>query len=142
MWRGPDIRLNSILDPTITRHPPSHLHRIPRLPSNAMTDDSDWPRERADPLVVLLPLLIVLSTLLFLLLLFLVCILLLRRRRAIILRENDGPIDLSREDFLEHDGGFEIIENRWLDSVGEAERAAYRRAKGAFRCLVSPALRF
>lgn len=82
-----------------------------------------------DPLIVLLPLLIVLSTLLFLLLLFLICILLLRKRRSIVLRDSDGPIDLSREEFLESDGGFEIIESRWLESVSEMERTTYHRAQ-------------
>ncbi|KAG9050258.1 Rsp5p-dependent ubiquitination, sorting of cargo proteins at the multivesicular body [Tulasnella sp. UAMH 9824] len=82
-----------------------------------------------DPLIVLLPLLIVLSTLLFLLLLFLICILLLRKRRSIVLRDSDGPIDLSREEYLESDGGFEIIETRWLESVSELERTTYRRAQ-------------
>ncbi|KAG8922469.1 Rsp5p-dependent ubiquitination, sorting of cargo proteins at the multivesicular body [Tulasnella sp. 417] len=83
----------------------------------------------SDPLIVLLPLLIVLSTLLFLLLLFLVCILLLRKRRSIVLRDSDGPIDLSREEYLESDGGFEVIESRWLESVSELERTTYRRAQ-------------
>ncbi|KIO20585.1 hypothetical protein M407DRAFT_81421, partial [Tulasnella calospora MUT 4182] len=82
-----------------------------------------------DPLIVLLPLLIVLSTLLFLLLLFLICILLLRKRRGIVLRDSDGPIDLSREEYLESDGGFEIIESRWLESVSEMERTIYQRAQ-------------
>lgn len=85
-----------------------------------------------DPLIVLLPLLIVLSTLLFLLLLFLICILLLRKRRSIVLRDSDGPIDLSREEYLESDGGFEIIESRWLESVTELERTTYRRTQSTW----------
>ncbi|KIK71062.1 hypothetical protein GYMLUDRAFT_235438 [Collybiopsis luxurians FD-317 M1] len=70
-------------------------------------DNSTW--------LILLPLLIVLSTFLFLLLLFLVCLLLIRRRRGIVLRDSDGPVDMSREDLIEADGGFETVENRWLE---------------------------
>lgn len=79
--------------------------------------------------MLLLPLLIVLSTLLFILLLFLTCIVLLRRRRGISLREHDGPIDVSREDLLQGDGGFEGVEERWLETVSEETRRAYRQAK-------------
>lgn len=83
-----------------------------------------------DALLVLLPLLIVLSTLFFLLLLFLACILVLRRKRGIALSDNDGPIDMSREDLIEGEGGFEGVEERWLESVDEQQRLEYRRAKG------------
>lgn len=83
-----------------------------------------------DALLVLLPLLIILSSLLFLLLLFLICVLLIRRRRGIILRDSDGPIDLSREDSIEGDGGFVGVEERWLESVNEETRRSYARAKG------------
>lgn len=83
-----------------------------------------------DALLVLLPLLIILSSLLFLLLLFLVCVLLLRRRRGIILRDNDGPIDMSREELIDGEGGFEGVEERWLESVSEETRRSYGRAKG------------
>lgn len=83
-----------------------------------------------DAFYILLPLLIVLSTFLFLLLLFLVCVILLRRRRGIMLRDNDGPIDMSREDLVEGEGGFEGVESRWLETVTEAERRPYLRAKG------------
>ena len=83
-----------------------------------------------DLLVVLLPLLIVLSTLLFLLLLFLISILILRRRRGISLSDYDGPVDMSREDYVDGDGGFEAIQTRWLESVPETERRQYQRAKG------------
>lgn len=83
-----------------------------------------------DALLVLLPLLIILSSLLFLLLLFLVCVLLIRRRRGIILRDSDGPIDLSREELIDVEGGFDGLEERWLESVGEDIRRSYRRAKG------------
>ena len=83
-----------------------------------------------DALLVLLPLLIVLSSLLFLLLLFLVCILLLRRRRGIALRDSDGPIDMSREELIDGEGGFGLVEERWLESVNEEVQRQYRRAKG------------
>lgn len=84
-----------------------------------------------DALFVLLPLLIVLSTFLFLLLVFLICVLFIRRRRGIILRDNDGPVDMSREELIEGEGGFQSIEERWLDSADEATRRAYSRAKGS-----------
>lgn len=82
-----------------------------------------------DNIYILLPLLIVLSTFLFLLLLFLICVIILRRRRGIMLRDHDGPVDMSREDLVEGEGGFEGVESRWLESVGEAERRTYLRAK-------------
>ena len=85
---------------------------------------------RADPLLVLLPLLIVLSTLLLVLLTFLVSIFIVRRNRHIVLRDTDGPIDLSREDLIQGDGGFEGIESRWLESVSQVEQDTYRRAQG------------
>ncbi|KAG7450459.1 SPRY-domain-containing protein [Guyanagaster necrorhizus] len=85
--------------------------------------------EPNEPWLVLLPLLIVLSTFLFLLLLFLLCILLLRRRRSIILRDSDGPIDMSREDLIHGEGGFEGVESRWLESVPENARRDYVRAR-------------
>ena len=75
-------------------------------------------------------LLIVLSTFLFLLLLFLICVILLRRRRGIMLRDSDGPVDMSREDLIEGEGGFEGVESRWMETVSEPERRAYQRAKG------------
>lgn len=81
--------------------------------------------------LILLPLLIVLSTFLFLLLLFLICLLLIRRRRGIILRDSDGPVDMSREELVEGDGGFETIEARWLEGLtDDNSRRAYMRAKG------------
>lgn len=108
-------------------HPHPPMHDDITLLASTLQDDS--PPNRNDPLVVLLPLLIVLSTLLFLLLLFLICILIIRRRRAIVLRDHDGPIDLSREDLIDGDGGFEGVENRWLETVSEVERTTYRRAQ-------------
>ncbi|KAI0318966.1 concanavalin A-like lectin/glucanase domain-containing protein [Amylostereum chailletii] len=82
-----------------------------------------------DALLILLPLLIVLSTFLFLLLLFLLCVILLRRRRGISLRDSDGPVDMTREDFVRGEGGFEGVESRWLESVSEPARRSYLRAK-------------
>jgi hypothetical protein len=84
-----------------------------------------------DALLALLPLLIVISTFLFLLLLLLLCVILIRKRRGIILGENDGPVDMSREDMVSGDGGFEGVESRWLESAAESVRRAYLRAKGS-----------
>jgi hypothetical protein len=84
--------------------------------------------------MILLPLLVVLSTFIFLLLIFLICVLLLRRRRGIRLRDGELPIDLSREDLIEGEGGFEGVETRWLETVGETERVQYNRAKGMLHC--------
>jgi hypothetical protein len=64
-------------------------------------------------------------------LVFLICVLLLRRRRGISLRDSDGPVDVSREDAVQGDGGFEGVEQRWLETVSEVERREYSRAKGA-----------
>jgi hypothetical protein len=79
---------------------------------------------------ILLPLIVVMSTFLFLMLLFLVCVLVMRRRRGISLRDSDGPVDLSREDLIDGEGGFEGVETRWLETVEESERREYARAKG------------
>jgi len=87
-------------------------------------------RSQPDAILVLLPLLIILSTFLFLLLTFLICVVIVRRRRGIILRDNDGPIDMSREELIEGDGGFENLEFRWLDEVDDSTRRNYLRAKG------------
>lgn len=86
--------------------------------------------QQPDALLVLLPLLIVLSTFLFLLLVFLVCVLLVRRRRGISLSDHDGPVDMSREELIEGEGGFDGVESRWLESVTEHVRRSYLRAKG------------
>ena len=88
------------------------------------------PPHNRDALLFLLPLLIVLSTFLFLILLFLVFVILLRRRRGIRLRDGEGPVDLSREDLIDGEGGLEGVESRWLESVTESERRTYLRAKG------------
>ena len=83
-----------------------------------------------DAFLIILPLLIVLSTFLFLLLLFLLCVILLRRRRGIALRDHDGPVDMSREDLIDGEGGFDGVESRWLESVSEPVRRSYLRGKG------------
>ncbi|KAG6381221.1 SPRY-domain-containing protein [Boletus reticuloceps] len=89
----------------------------------------DLPEQQPDALLFILPLLIVLSTFLFVLLLFLVCIIFIRRRRGIVLRDTDGPVDMSREELIEADGGFEGLESRWLESVPDLVRRSYFRAK-------------
>jgi hypothetical protein len=78
-------------------------------------------------------LLIVLSTFLFILLIFLVCVIFVRRRRGIVLRDSDGPTDMSREELIDGEGGLEGVESRWLESVSENVRRSYLRAKGRFR---------
>ncbi|GJJ13808.1 hypothetical protein Clacol_008065 [Clathrus columnatus] len=105
-----------------------YLHQQPFEPIPRPLPDPQPPGGQ-DALLVLLPLLIVLSTFLFLLLIFLICILLLRRRRGILLRDNDGPVDLGREELIDGDGGFEGIESRWLENVDEETRRSYLRAK-------------
>lgn len=82
-----------------------------------------------DPLLFILPLLIVLSTFLFILLIFLLCVI-FRKRRGITLRDSDGPTDMSHEEYIDSEGGFEGVESRWLESVAEPTRAAYLRARG------------
>ncbi|KAK7694588.1 hypothetical protein QCA50_001774 [Cerrena zonata] len=103
--------LNNSLDPT---HPAEHM------PNTSPSRDAFY---------ILLPLLIVLSTFLFFLLLFLICIILFRRRRGIMLHDHDGPVDMSREDLIEGEGGFEGVESRWMESVIEPIRRSYLRAK-------------
>lgn len=94
-------------------------------------DPPDMPSpQQPDALLVLLPLLIVLSTFLLLLLTFLICVLVVRRRRGIILRDNDGPVDMSREELIEGEGGFEGVESRWLENQPENVRRDYLRTKG------------
>ncbi|KAI0274653.1 concanavalin A-like lectin/glucanase domain-containing protein [Gloeopeniophorella convolvens] len=120
--------------------PPEHPPQSPLLPAPAASvlalihsnERNDSPRRREptnDALLVLLPLLIVLSTFLFLLLLFLVCVILLRKRRGIALRDTDGPVDMSREDLVQGEGGFDGVESRWLESVNDNTRRMYLKAK-------------
>lgn len=81
---------------------------------------------------ILLPLVVVMTTFLFLMLVFLVCVVILRKRRRIRLGDTDGPMDLSREDLIEGEGGFDGVESRWLETVSEGERREYNRAKGRY----------
>jgi hypothetical protein len=111
---------------------PSNATILAIIHSNEYNGQSHIREPTNDALLVLLPLLIVLSTFLFLLLLFLVCILLLRRRRGIALRDTDGPIDMSRDELVLGEGGFDGVESRWLESVNDSARRMYLRAKGAF----------
>jgi len=48
----------------------------------------------------------------------------------VILIEDDGPLDLAREEEREAEGGVAGLESRWLESVDLATRAGYLRAKG------------
>jgi hypothetical protein len=126
---------------TLIRNPASTRAAILAIIHSNQDNGEPRLREPAnDALLVLLPLLIVLSTFLFLLLLFLICILLLRRRRGIALRDNDGPIDMSRDDLLQGEGGVDGVESRWLESVNDSTRRLYLRAKGSFTFF--PALAF
>ncbi|KAI0669955.1 concanavalin A-like lectin/glucanase domain-containing protein [Trametes maxima] len=100
-----------------------------RIPGAADLEDRTQQPGSRDAFYILLPMLIVLSTFLFLLLLFLVCVILLRRRRGIMLRDTEGPVDMSREDLIEGEGGFDGVESRWLETVSDSERRAYMRSK-------------
>ena len=106
------------------------LSQPPPITNVVMEGPSQPGPHNRDALLFLLPLLIVLSTFLFLILLFLVFVILLRRRRGIRLRDGEGPVDLSREDLVDGEGGLEGVESRWLESVSEPERRIYLRAKG------------
>lgn len=106
-----------------------------RIAGHSVYDERPQQPSSRDAFYILLPMLIVLSTFLFLLLLFLVCVILLRKRRGIMLRDTDGPVDMSREDLIEGEGGFEGVESRWLETVSESERRAYQRSKGT--CAIS-----
>ncbi|KAI6153540.1 SPRY-domain-containing protein [Pisolithus tinctorius] len=97
--------------------------------TNHQPDYPDQPTNTPDPLLFVLPLLIVLSTFFFILLLFLICIIFIRKRRGISLGDSDGPTDMSREDYIDGEGGFEGVESRWLESVAEPVRREYLRAK-------------
>jgi|ERR1700722_6467350 len=113
---------------------PARIQGVMQMVQGMLVQESERPDppivSQPDALLLLLPLLIVLSTFLFLLLLFLICVLLIRRRRGIALGDNDGPVDMSREDIINGDGGFDGVESRWLEGVTEVVRRAYLRAKG------------
>lgn len=117
------------LSPSATLPSPHHSLNPP-LDSTPPAEHMPNTSPSRDAFYILLPLLIVLSTFLFLLLLFLICVILLRKRRGIMLRDHDGPVDMSREDLIEGEGGFEGVESRWLESVAEPIRRSYLRAKG------------
>jgi hypothetical protein len=126
------------LSSTILRAASTRQTVIAIIHSNQDDGKSRLREPANDALLVLLPLLIVLSTFLFLLLLFLICILLLRRRRGIALRDNDGPIDMSRDDLVQGEGGFDGVESRWLESVNDSTRRLYLRARGSFSFYLCP----
>ena len=123
LWQG------DASHPSATTHLLQHSLLSSLDPSNP-SDQMPHTNPSRDAFYILLPLLIVLSTFLFLLLLFLICVILLRRRRGIMLRDHDGPVDMSREDLVEGEGGFEGVESRWLESVVDSLRRSYLRAKG------------
>lgn len=54
----------------------------------------------------------------------------MKRRRGIVLSEEGGPTNLEREDLIDGEGGFEGVEQRWLEEVEEPVRIGYQRAKG------------
>ena len=117
-------------------YPHGHQQQQQQQWQEALTADSGesysiatW---TANPtLTLLLPLLILLSTLLFLLIFFLVFLIVLRRKRrgGIALRDTDGPLDLSREEELEGDGGIQGVEERWLEQQEDGQKTGYDRAK-------------
>lgn len=53
-----------------------------------------------------------------------------RKKRGVILIEDEGPLDLAREEERDAEGGITGLEARWLESVDLATRAGYLRAKG------------
>ncbi len=112
----------------------AHLlkHSVASPPPSVVHSKDNMPPPQPGAFYILLPLLIVLSTFFFLLLVFLICVILLRRRRGIMLRDHDGPVEMSREDLIEGEGGFDGVESRWLESISEPDRRSYLRAKGAF----------
>lgn len=116
------INVNHIVDHSLTGLQTS---RDNLLQYNSHLNNQPAP----DALLFILPLLIVLSTFLFILLIFLVCVIFVRRRRGIVLRDSDGPTDMSREELMNGEGGLEGVESRWLESVSEHVRRSYLRAK-------------
>ncbi|PWN32893.1 SPRY-domain-containing protein [Meira miltonrushii] len=87
------------------------------------------PESSDETLALLLPLLVLLSTLLLLLLTFVILVIFVRRRARIALTDGDGPLDVGREEELEGLGGLDGIEERWLETVDDATRRGYLRAK-------------
>lgn len=116
------VNVSHIVDHSLGSLQTSRDHSILR---NSQLNNQPAP----DALLFILPLLIVLSTFLFILLIFLVCVIFVRRRRGIVLRDSDGPTDMSREELINGEGGLEGVESRWLESVSENIRRSYLRAK-------------
>lgn len=87
------------------------------------------PESSDETLALLLPLLVLLSTLVLLLLTFVILVIFVRRRARIALTDGDGPLDVGREEELEGLGGLDGIEERWLETVDDATRRGYLRAK-------------
>jgi len=104
--------------------------RLDHADNIRITMTTRYQQSERDVLVIVLPILIVLSSLLFLLVIFLVLTIVLRRRNGISLGDNDGPVDLSRDEFADGAGGFAGVESRWLESVDEEIARRYQRAKG------------
>jgi hypothetical protein len=44
--------------------------------------------------------------------------------------DDDGPLDVMRNDGVIGEGGVAGVESRWLEEASEDERQGYRRAKG------------
>ncbi|KAH7931066.1 SPRY-domain-containing protein, partial [Leucogyrophana mollusca] len=120
--KGLSSGVQALRDIMIQANRTPNLQDIPEIPDHPAPPPPD-------ALLFILPLLIVLSTFLFILLLFLVCVIFIRRRRGIVLRDSDGPTDMSREELIDGDGGFEGVESRWLESVTDLVRRSYLRAK-------------
>lgn len=87
------------------------------------------PEGSDETLALLLPLLVLLSTLVLLLLTFVILVIFVRRRARIALTDGDGPLDVGREEELEGLGGLDGVEERWLETVDDATRRGYLRAK-------------
>lgn len=122
---------------SVSTHP-KNAHRLPAHDSPTLADTDDGapptryprpPESRDDTLQLLLPLLVLLSTLLFLLILFIILVIFVKRRTRIALSDGGGPLDVGREEELEGHGGLDGIEERWLETVDDATRRGYLRAK-------------
>ena len=120
---GSDKRINK----SYNQHPSSQA--LPLGGNDGRTPIYRRPDTTDDTLALLLPLLVLLSTLLFLLLIFIILVIFVRRRARIALTEGDGPLDVGREEELEGLGGLQGVEERWLETVDDAVRRGYARAK-------------
>ena len=110
------------------RMAPAQDGQSPELHTSALSRDP--------VLTLLLPLLILLSTLLFLLIFFLVFIVVLKkkRRQGIALQDDNGPLDLAREEELEGEGGLVGVEQRWLEQQEDTTKAGYDRGQSERDC--------